>query len=403
MSVNLYKTLFLFTDSFPYHTREVYIETEILYLSKHFKKIYIFPINVSGVARPVPDNVEIINIHQSVANERVKYFFKSFFLTLKIYLDLKNKKVARSGFKKNMLLTYNAFLYVKAIENFIEEKKIINTELVIYSYWFLHWSYIIAMLKRQHSNLKAYSRAHMGDLYDNMCDHTFAEYKLQYLDKLFPISKDGQKHLTDLFPEFHNKIEVSYLGVKYIDNNPNTTGNSNYIIVSCSSMNSQKRIESFFEVLSHIRIRVTWVHFGGMDSEIEALKSKIDNLPSNISVIFYGYIPNHQILEYYKNNHVDLFLNLSLSEGIPVTIMEAISFGIPAMATNVCGSPEIVSFDQKMVIPKDFDAQKVAKSIEQFLLHDANDKYYREKVLNFWNTHFNAELNYENFAKIISS
>ena len=34
-------------------------------------------------------------------------------------------------------------------------------------------------------------------------------------------------------------------------------------------------------------------------------------------------------------NDFDLFVNMSLSEGIPVSIMEAISFGIPIIATNV--------------------------------------------------------------------
>jgi glycosyltransferase involved in cell wall biosynthesis len=397
------KILFLFTDSFPYNTNEVYIETEILYLSKHFERIIVFPINVSGIARTIPVNVEIVNIHQTIKNARLKFFLKSFWLTLTIYLNFKNKATDFKNFKKSMLLSYNALLYVEAIEKFTKEKKIASSQLVVYSYWFLHWSFIISMLKKRNSLLKAYSRAHMGDLYDNLCNHTFSGYKLQYLDKFFPISKDGQKHLIELFPKFKNKIGVSYLGVNYIANNPVKVKDSDYVIASCSSMNSQKRIESFFEILARIKCNVTWVHFGGMDSEIKALQHKIDSLPSHIKVVFYGYTPNQKILEYYKNNHVDLFLNLSLSEGIPVTIMEAISFGIPAMATNVCGSPEIVSYDKKMVVDKNFDSKEVAQSIENFLVNEANDKIYREKVFNFWNTHFNAEINYEAFAQIISS
>lgn len=397
------KILFLFTDSFPYNTNEVYLETEILYLSKYFEKIIIFPINITGKVRKVPLNVEIVNIHKTIKNARLKFFLKSFWLTLNIYLNFKNNSSDFKNFKKKMLLSYNALLYAEAIERFIKEKNIDSSNLIVYSYWFLHWSFIISILKKSNSLLKAYSRAHMGDLYDDLCDHTFSGYKLQYLDKVFPISKDGQKHLAKLFPNYENKIDVSYLGVNYIAHNPVKETNSDYVIASCSSMNSQKRIEAFFEILGHTKCNITWVHFGGMDSEIKALKHKIDNLPPHIKSVFHGYTPNQNILEYYKNNHVDLFLNLSLSEGIPVTIMEAISFGIPAMATNVCGSPEIVCYDKKMIIDKNFDAKEVAQSIECFLLNEANDKNYRDMVFNFWGTHFNAEINYETFTKLIAA
>ena len=50
-------------------------------------------------------------------------------------------------------------------------------------------------------------------------------------------------------------------------------------------------------------------------------------------------------------NDFDLFVNMSLSEGIPVSIMEAISFGIPIIATNVGGNAEIVNDETGVLIP----------------------------------------------------
>jgi glycosyltransferase involved in cell wall biosynthesis len=396
------KTLFLFTDSFPYHTREVYIETEIVYLCKKFKEVIIFPINVEGMARPIPENAKVINIHKTLKGNRFRLFYKAFWLTLKIYLFAKNKKVGFNSFNKSMKLSYNAYLYAIAVEDYIEKQKLNCSQIVIYSYWFLHWSFIVALLKKRNTSLRAYSKAHMGDLYADMCDHTFSEYKLKNLDTLFPISNDGKIHLSNLFPSYAHKIQVSYLGVNHISFNPKKQQGTPYVIVSCSSMNQQKRIGSFFDILSLIKSPLVWVHFGGMESEIKALKSNIDNLPSHIKAVFNGYTPNQKILEYYTNNHVDLFLNLSLSEGIPVTIMEAISFGIPAMATNVCGSPEIVSYDKKMILDTYFAPKETAQLIENFILHESNDAAYRQKVFDFWNSHFNAEINYEAFASKIS-
>ena len=400
---NTKSILFLFTDSYPYFTNEVYLETEIEYLANQFKKIFIFPINISTTSRKLPENVSVVNIHGSLNKSKQKFIFKSFALFFKILSSFNSRKLISKKIKKNFLDTYNALLYNDSIEKFIKENNINSGQVVAYSYWFLHWSYIISILKKNKLVQKAVSRTHMGDLYDDLCDHSFTEFKLNYLDNLFSISKDGKQHLKMMYPKYEHKLALSYLGVNYISKNPHSFNNKNYTIVSCSSMNKQKRIHSFFEILQNCELNINWVHFGGMKSEIEALLPKIKELPINIKTDFRGYTPNESILEYYQNNHIDLFLNLSLAEGIPVTIMEAISFGIPAMATNVCGSPEIVCYDNNMILEKYFNPNSVGKLIEDFLLNDANNDAYREKIFNFWNENFNAKKNYEEFAVLISA
>jgi len=49
-------------------------------------------------------------------------------------------------------------------------------------------------------------------------------------------------------------------------------------------------------------------------------------------------LPHNDVLNYYASNPVDVFINTSSSEGLPVSIMEAMSFGIPVIATNVGGT-----------------------------------------------------------------
>lgn len=60
-------------------------------------------------------------------------------------------------------------------------------------------------------------------------------------------------------------------------------------------------------------------------------------------------------------NDFDLFVNMSLSEGIPVSIMEAISFGIPIIATNVGGNAEIVNDETGVLIPVNIDQAALMK------------------------------------------
>ena len=56
----------------------------------------------------------------------------------------------------------------------------------------------------------------------------------------------------------------------------------------------------------------------------------------------WGFQDNEKIMDFYRNNPIDIFINVSTNEGVPVSIMEAISFGIPIIATNVGGTNEIV-------------------------------------------------------------
>jgi glycosyltransferase involved in cell wall biosynthesis len=70
-------------------------------------------------------------------------------------------------------------------------------------------------------------------------------------------------------------------------------------------------------------------------------------------VIFTGYREN--IADYYRV--LDVLVLPSLSEGLPNTVLEAMSFGIPVIATRVGGVPEIIQRDEGVLVdPGDHDA-----------------------------------------------
>lgn len=63
---------------------------------------------------------------------------------------------------------------------------------------------------------------------------------------------------------------------------------------------------------------------------------------SNIQ--FAGAVPPSQIKEYMKQS--DILIMNSLFEGIPMTILEALSFGLPVITTPVGGIPSVLHFGQ---------------------------------------------------------
>jgi glycosyltransferase involved in cell wall biosynthesis len=157
--------------------------------------------------------------------------------------------------------------------------------------------------------------------------------------------------------------------------------------------------------LSEIKnLKITWVHFGDGPklAEIKALALEI--LSSNITFEFKGRVTNKEVLTWYAENNPSLFINVSTTEGIPVSIMEAMSFGIPVIATDVGGCSEIVNNENGMLLSANPTREEIADGIVklmQFSKPEFNLK--KRSALNTFNEKFNAEMNYKDFIERIST
>ena len=101
----------------------------------------------------------------------------------------------------------------------------------------------------------------------------------------------------------------------------------------------------------------------------------------------------------YNEHFIDLFVNVSESEGLPVSIMEAMATGIPVIATDVGGTAEIVNSDNGFLIPKDFTEEQLKEIIIRFNnLSFVERAKLRENAYLTWNEKFNSEKNYQKFV-----
>jgi glycosyltransferase involved in cell wall biosynthesis len=130
------------------------------------------------------------------------------------------------------------------------------------------------------------------------------------------------------------------------------------------------------------------------------LKDHIEkNKSENLNAQLVGHVFNKDIYDFYFNHPVDLIINLSTSEGIPVSLMEAQSYGIPAIATDVGGNSEIVGSNTGILIESSFTIESVANSISALI----DKKFESIEIRKEWLKSYNAETNYRAFAKTLSN
>ncbi|MDR2910491.1 MAG: glycosyltransferase [Bacteroidales bacterium] len=393
-------TLCLHTADFPYGCGEQFIETEIKYLAQAFQRVVVIPASARGTQRPVPENVEILQPSydgystfrgMKKSGKWLLNFLPDIFKhpDRKFMLSL----VLRAGFQACRLLL------------FLQQNGLIDNTLH-YTYWFDSQSTLLSILKAK-GIIKGYiSRAHGFDLYAERRKDGFIPFRLfqlKHVTRLYIISQNGLNYMKSHYPEYSGKYRLSYLG---IDNNRPLQyiplQKTARLIVSCSRMVDIKRIDKIIETLALIKdIPIKWVHFGDgpLFSELTEL---LKILPVNIEVKFKGHVDNMAIYDFYKDNHVDCFVNLSSSEGLPVTVMEAISFGIPAVATNVGGTSEIVTDSTGILLKNEFETEDVKNAVMDILLNKSSNIEFRKGVYEFWKQYFNAEKNYSEFTAEIN-
>jgi glycosyltransferase involved in cell wall biosynthesis len=127
-------------------------------------------------------------------------------------------------------------------------------------------------------------------------------------------------------------------------------------------------------------------------------KCTSSSLPKNVVYKFTGILPNSEVLSYYQHNSIDVFINVSAWEGIPGSIMEAQSCGIPVIATAVGGTPEIVSEKVGFLISENPSPTEIADALGFFADHPDITQQMRLNSIANWDSHYNASKNFTEFA-----
>lgn len=404
--------LYLISLDYPFYEGEVFIEDELKVAKDFFDSIHI--ISLSGHVnkkgqRKVPKNCKILIARKKRYEIHLMVFSILKFLSLNSICEIIfSRRKLNAGYKEIFRQVF-IYYYYTALLNRVFKSIQLDEDDILYSYWMAAPAYFLA--KSGHIKCKKICRTHRFDCFIDYSYQPFRREILKGIDTIYSISESGKKSIeSKLIRKYaynvnQNLIQVSRLGIfKESDKmNPDASQDMYLEIVTCSNINKVKRLDLLINALLRLDINIHWVHIGSgeLETEIKNLALKLED-KTNIQYEFLGRKEKSEILDYYANNHIDLFINCSDSEGIPVSIMEAMSYGIAVVARNVGGNREIVNNTNGFLLGRGESYMEIADAINRYVNLSIREK--EQLRFGAYNTYFqkyNAHKNYNDFYQSV--
>ncbi|MEG2929609.1 MAG: glycosyltransferase [Oscillospiraceae bacterium] len=396
----------IITNEYPFGGGDCnFISTEAEELMKEFKTAILSGENGTGCFSLAPEETEVVRTSCKI---NIRLFVNSLCIK-ELWPELKlAKQGANWGIwvkRAKNIIRYN---YVAQYYQIFITKKI-HEQKNFYTYWNTARTLAIVRMKKKNPCIRIITRMHGMDLFNERTNgnwQPFRDETSKALDGVFFVSQNGKEYYEQRW-KLNSKavVEVAYLGCQGGENYEKSW-NRKLVIASCSNCIPLKRVGLLIDSLALINnIQLEWHHFGA-GAEMENLQRKSEmclGKLQNVTWTFHGFVENKELMRKYKDLGVNLFITLSQTEGLPISIIEAFSCGVPAIATAVGGIPEIVLEGKTgYLLACNPQVTEVASAIRHFWNLSDNEKMkLSENAYELWQLKFQAEKNAENFCKTI--
>lgn len=385
-------SLLIVSGSFPFGEGSDFLGYEIGAHAATFDRLVLLPLVPHGPLVPVPSNVEVDTELVRLLRTRPRRVLTAFRSRWSRRLL---REALRSGGRPPSLDCWLHLLaavgIAEGVHSWGERHREDRPELAL-----TVWAGS-ATLGAARSGIPTVTRAHGADLYAERHPHGYMPLQREILRAaaaIHPVSSQGAAYLAQRFPEIADRISVRHLGVPGVHATADRSSDGVLRIVSCSSLTAVKRPRLLAEIVGAVGLLVPfveWDHFGAgpLEKEVHRVAA---GFARSLRWTLHGQVLNRQILEHYEANPVDVFLNSSSSEGVPVSMMEAMSAGIPVVAPAVGGIGDIVNGRNGRMVPADLSAPEIAACLVDVVNHFVDVP--RASLRNDWERNFSAETNY---------
>ena len=200
---------------------------------------------------------------------------------------------------------------------------------------------------------RAYSKAKISESFDEFQVKNYG-FSISFQKKVrsFSIKKSDivvtpSQHLKNFILNlgFKNKIEIINNGVFIPEENTNIFTNDQINITIVSRLVSHKNIEKIIKAISDLNSPLINLNIIGDGPELNQLQKISLESNNKDNIIFHGKLNRDEIDHIFLNS--DIYIQASNYEGLPHSLLEAMSYGIPVLCTPVGECKEILGNEDR--------------------------------------------------------
>ena len=200
---------------------------------------------------------------------------------------------------------------------------------------------------------RTYSKAKISESFDEFQVKNYGfSISLQKKVRSFSIKKSDivvtpSKHLKNFILNlgFKNKIEIINNGVFIPEENTNIFTNDQINITIVSRLVSHKNIKKIIRAISDLNDPLIYLNIIGDGPELNQLQKISLESNNKDNIIFHGKLNRDEIDHIFLNS--DIYIQASNYEGLPHSLLEAMSYGIPVLCTPVGECKEILGNEDR--------------------------------------------------------
>ncbi len=197
-------------------------------------------------------------------------------------------------------------------------------------------------------------------------------------DVLIALSEEWKAKLSNIVDEKKIFVLQNYCVIK---DGINRESNKNYTVLFLGEIGERKGCFDIPAIISEVKEQIPTVKFIIAGKGTKDAESKFYNLLCKYDVkdcvSMPGWIRNEE--KDYTLTYSDLFLLPSYNEGMPMSILDAMGYGLPIVSTDVGGIPQIVINDFNGYTCKPGDISNMSKQIIEIL---ENNELYKNMSKN---------------------
>ena len=347
------KKLLVISTTFPRWERDeqpTFVEDLCKEQSKKFEVHVLVP-HYKGLR--LKEKINNLNIHRFI------YFY-----------PYKYQRLAYGGIipninKNYLLILQIPFLLLSEIINIIKVVKKENIN-IIHAHWFFPHGFISSICNK-FLNKKLLITMHGGDIAIlnkiPLIKRYIADFTIKNTNLIISVNKKNENSLKSIASSklsniIESKTVIIPMGIKNKEFNTNKSKSTlrkkynihkKFVVLYLGRLSKEKGPNYLIDSLKMIK-NIDYILLIAGDGPIkELLKKQVKRYKLNEKVKFLGYITGIKKVELLKLS--DVLVMPSEREGLPVTIMEAMSTGLPTIATDVGGVNEIINKNNGILIP----------------------------------------------------